>query len=106
MQSVGPTSLRSTNNKHISINFVSTTLAGLQRKLAKPKVKKEPVTADMLSTRVDSLGASLTLTDIPLTAGVLLSFATFLRYDELAGLRCCNVQFTEDHMSLMSVHIK
>ena len=35
--------------------FVRATLAGLQRKLAKPKVKKEPVTAEILSTLVDSL---------------------------------------------------
>ena len=83
--------------------FVRVTLAGLQRKLAKPKVKKEPVTAEMLSTLVDSLSDSPTLTDVRLTAGALLSFAAFLRYDELAGLRCCDVQFTEEHMS---VHIK
>ena len=82
--------------------FVRATLAGLQRKLAKPKVRKEPVTADMLSTLVDSLGASPTLTDVRLAAGALLSFAAFLRYDELSGLRCCDIHFTEEHMS---VHI-
>ena len=82
--------------------FVRATLAGLQRKLAKPKVRKEPVTADMLSTLVESLGASPTLTDVRLAAGALLSFAAFLRYDELAGLRCCDIRFTEEHMS---VHI-
>ena len=75
--------------------FVHATLAGLQRKLAKPKVKKEPVTADMLSILVDSLGVLPTLADIRLAAGALLSFAAFLRYDELVGLRCCDVQFTE-----------
>ena len=82
--------------------FVRATLAGLQRKLAKPKVKKEPITASMLTTLVESLGTAPTLSDVRLAAGALLSFAAFLRYNELSGLRCCDIQFTEQHMT---VHI-
>ena len=82
--------------------FVRATLAGLQRKLAKPKVKKEPITASMLTTLVESLGTSPTLSDVRLAAGALLSFAAFLRYNELSGLRCCDIRFTEQHMT---VHI-
>ncbi len=40
--------------------FVHATLAGLQRKLAKPKVRKEPITSDMLTAMVVSLGPSPT----------------------------------------------
>lgn len=82
--------------------FVRATLAGLQRKLAKPKIKKEPITASMLASLVESIGTSPTLAEVRLAAGALLSFAAFLRYDELAGLRCCDLRFTEEHMS---VHI-
>ena len=64
--------------------FVHATLSGLQRKLAKPKVRKEPITADMLSAIVGSFGPDPTLTDIRLGAMALLSFAAFLRYDEVA----------------------
>ena len=74
--------------------FIRATPAGLQCKLAKPKVKKEPITASMLTTLVESLGTSPTLSDVQLAAGVLLSFAAFLRYNELSGLRCCDIRFT------------
>ena len=74
--------------------FVRATLSGLQRKLAKPKVKKEPVTVEMLRVLVDSLGQSPSLSDIRLVASALLSFAAFLRYDEVAKLRCCDIRFS------------
>lgn len=43
-----------------SAPFVRTVLAGLQRQLAKPKQKKEPVTVDTLSAMIQSAGSSLT----------------------------------------------
>ena len=82
--------------------FVRATLAGLQRKLAKPKIRKEPITTDMLAMLVDSLGSTPTLADIRLVAMSLLAFSAFLRYDELAKLRCCDVRFEVQNMS---VHI-
>lgn len=82
--------------------FIRATLAGLQRQLARPKVRKEPVTVEMLSSMVGSLGPMPKLSDIRLVAGALLTFAAFLRFDELAKLRCCDIAFTE---SAMSVHI-
>ena len=69
------------------------TLAGLQCKLAKPKSRKEPVTPAMLVALVDSLGPTPSLADVCLVASSLLAFSAFLRYDELAKLRCCNIQF-------------
>ena len=74
--------------------FVCATLSGLQRNIAKPKVRKEPVTADMLSALVGSLGVSPSLSDVRLAACSLLSFAAFLRYDEISKLRCCDVTFS------------
>lgn len=82
--------------------FIRATLAGLQRQLARPKVRKEPVTVEMLNSIVGSLGPSPKLSEIRLAASVLLAFAAFLRFDELAKLRCCDIKFTE---SAMSVHI-
>ena len=82
--------------------FVRATLSGLQRKLAKPKIRKEPITTDMLATLVDSLGSAPTLADIRLAAMSLLAFSAFLRYDELAKLRCCDIRFAAHNMS---VHI-
>ena len=63
--------------------IIHAVLSGLQRKLAKPKVRKEPVTADMLSLLVRSLGQPPLLSDVRLAAWVLLSYAAFLRCDEV-----------------------
>ena len=57
--------------------FVQVTVAGLKRSLAKPKVRKEPVTVDMQTVLVYSLGVSLSLSDIRLAASCLLAFAAF-----------------------------
>ena len=57
--------------------------------------------ADMLSAIVGSFGLVPTLTDIRLGAMVLLSFAAFLRYDEVAKLQCCDIKFTHECMSVV-----
>lgn len=82
--------------------FIQATVAGLKRSLAKPKVRKEPVTVDMLAALVDSLGESPSLSDVRLAASCLLAFAAFLRFDELAKLRCCDIKIGE---ASMAVHI-
>ena len=83
-------------------SFVRATMDGLRRKLAKPKVKKEPVTLDMLSALVRRLTPTSSLADVRLAASSLLAYAAFLRYDELAKLRCCDISITAESMS---VHI-
>ena len=80
--------------------FVRMVLEGLQRKLAKPKVRKEPVTSDMMSAMVNSLGAAPSLTDVRLVAACLLAFSAFLCYNELAKLRCCDITFSHTRMSI------
>ena len=42
-----------------------------------------------------------TLTDIRLGAIALLSFVAFLRYDEVAKLRCCDITYTTQSMSVV-----
>ena len=78
--------------------FVSAVLSGLQRQLAKPKTKKEPITSDMLSAMVKSCDGSLS--DLRLMAMALLAFAAFLRSDELINLRACDVSFVAGHMAI------
>ena len=79
--------------------FVHVVLDELQRQFAKPKVHKEPVTTDMMSALVDSLGAAPSLPGVRLVAACLLPFSAFLRHDELAILRCC------DAILHISIHI-
>ena len=78
--------------------LVRATLAGLRRRLAKPKAKKEPITVEMLAALVQSLGSPPSLSELRLAASCLLAFAAFLRYDEMARLRCCDIAILDAAM--------
>lgn len=81
--------------------MVKVVVAGLKRILAKPKVKKEPITPQMLRQMMESTSSPRTLTESRLMAICLLAFAGFLRVSEVMGLRCCEVKFRKDHMSIL-----
>ena len=78
--------------------IVRATVAGLKRKLAKPKKKKEPITREILLQLAKSMEEPPSLTDSRLLAICLLAFSGFLRFNEVVALRCCDIQFKEDHM--------
>ena len=86
--------------------FVRATLAGLQRKLAKPKEKKEHVMPDLLNALVESLTPTPSLGDLCLVASSLLAFTAFLRYDELAKLCCCDLSFSATSMCIHIISSK
>ena len=73
--------------------FLHIVLEGLQRKLAKPKVRKEPITTDMIQVLVESLCPNPSLADVRLVAACLPAFAAFLQYDKLSKLHCCDITF-------------
>jgi len=61
--------------------FVKTVLEELRRSLAKPVVKKEPVTVEMLEAMVrdtEESGTVCTFSDLRLTTACLLAFSGFL----------------------------
>ena len=58
------------------------------RILAQPKVRKEPVTAEMLKAMVDAAGPEPSLSEVRLLAVCLLAFAGFLRCEKLLKLVC------------------
>ena len=89
-----------------SVPIVVATLKGLQRLLAKPITKKEPITSTMLQAMVASMPKTPLLSDIRLAAVALMAYAAFLRYDELSKLRCCDVEFCADHMMVHIVSSK
>eukprot|EP00731_Ephydatia_muelleri_P004877 Em0002g1053a len=74
--------------------LVKTTLDGLQCILAKPKVQKEPVMADMLKAMVAPSLREFRL----LLAVCLVPFAGFMWCDELVKLRCADVTFNAEGM--------
>lgn len=66
--------------------LVQAALAGFRHMLAQPKVRKEPVTADMLKAMVDAEGPEPSLSEVRLLAVCLLAFAGFLHCEELLRL--------------------
>ena len=70
--------------------FVKATVEGLQRQLARPVKKKEPVTVEMLEAMVNDAESSGTLSDLRLVTACLLAFSGFLRSSELVELRPCD----------------
>ena len=75
--------------------FVQTTLEGIRRSLARPVQKKDPVTIDLIADIVEHTDKSC-LSDVRLATACLISFAGFLRFDELVNIRCCDVQLATE----------
>ena len=86
--------------------FVKATLEGLQRTLAKPIVKKEPVTVKMLEAVVQDARSSGRLSDLRLATACLMGFAGFLRSDELINLRPRDITIDAEMMSMKIVRSK
>lgn len=86
--------------------FVRATLDGLQRSLAKPTVKKEPVMVEMLEAIVTNAQQSGSLSDLRLATACLLAFASFLRFNELVNLKPTNIQIQGDTMRIHIEHSK
>ena len=84
----------------VGSSVVRATLEGLQRILAKPVVKKVPITVEMLQQIVEDSKRSGTLSDLRLSTACLLSFAGFLRFSELIQIRPCDISIREDAMVL------
>ena len=86
--------------------IVRSTLGGLRRKLAKLVIKKTPFSVMMLQAIVHSAQQRKTLASLTLTSACLPSFAVYLRFDELANLRCCDIGIGQHHMTLQITHSK
>ena len=82
--------------------FVKATLDGLWRSLAKPVVKKELATVEMLEAIVDDMEKSGSLSDLQLATACLLGFAGFMRAAEVLELRPCDCVVSE---GMMKVHV-
>ena len=76
--------------------LVRNVLEAVKRELAKPAVKKESVTLEMISSICNRFaGPNANLPDLRLAAICVTAYSAFLRYNELASLRCCDVSFCD-----------
>lgn len=80
--------------------FVKSAVQGLQRKLAKPVVKKLPVTVSMLEAIVDNAERSESLADLRLATACIIGYAAFLRFNELVHIRAKDIKIEEEFMSI------
>ena len=80
--------------------FVRAALEGMQRILARPTVKKAPVTPMILEDMVKDARKSSSLSDLRLTTACLLAYAGFLRFNELVNIRPCDISIHVDKMVL------
>lgn len=61
---------------------------------AKPVVKKEPITPEMITSICSKYASpSANLSSLRIAALFITAYCAFLRFDELAKLRCCDVNF-------------
>ena len=89
-----------------SSSLVQATLEGLKRTLSKPVCKKSPFTVEMLQAIVHDPKKADTLSSLHLAAVCLISFAGFLRFDEVANIRPCDLIFSEGHLTIQIPHSK
>ena len=86
--------------------LVKNTLTGLQRSLAKPVMKKEPMTIEMIEAVVRDAEQSGSLSDLRLATACVLAYATFLRFRELVDLIPANFVVNGEMMSIRIRHTK
>jgi len=85
---------------YYQIIFVKATLEGLKHLLAKPVVKKEPMTVKMLEAIVEDAERSGSLSDLRLATACLLGFSGFMRAVEVLELRPCDCIVSEKMMKI------
>lgn len=76
-------------------------VAGAKRILARPTLKKEPITAEILGSLVKRFGQlNASLSDIRTLAICLISYAGFFRYNEISNLKESDVCVYQDHLEI------
>ena len=83
--------------------LVKNVMEAAKRRLSKPVVKKEPVTADILERLYDSRIENASLVDLRILSMFLLAYSGFLRSAELLNLTRTDIVF---YVSYMTVFIE
>lgn len=80
--------------------FVQNTLEGLRKELARPAYEKSPFTVKMLKAIVEDTRRNYNLPNVHLAAACMLAFSGFLRFDELANIRVCDVSIGPQYLTI------
>ena len=77
-------------------NLVKGILESAKRISSRPKVKKEPVTPDMIFNTCQYASVYASLSDLRTVAICVTAYAGLLHFNELAYFRCCDAKFCDD----------
>lgn len=80
--------------------LVKNILEGAKRRLCVPTVKKEPVTPELLQKMYDSLFCVKNVYNQRTICACLLAYAGFMRISELLNLRICDINFSQEYVSV------
>ena len=76
-------------------------IEGSKRILGRPIVKKAPITSIHLKKIVKKFGSDVkNLYNLRICAMCLVGYAGFLRYNEMANLKMCNLNIFDTYISL------
>ena len=75
--------------------FIYSVAEGMKRELAMPVHKKSPMTVEILKVIVEDTKRNGSLANIRLAFSCLLAFAGFLRFDELANIKVCDLRIIQ-----------
>ena len=87
-------------NSVFSDTFLNLILEGGVRILSKPTVKKEPITSDIIKTVLRKFKPD-NLPNLRICCLMLLGYAGFLRYNELAHIKDNNLQQFSSHVEVI-----
>ena len=85
--------------KQLDSQFLRDILNGLIRTYAKVKNPKEPLAIEHVKKVMDITDKSL-LKDFRVAAIIVLAFSAFLRFDEIANIKCSNLDFKSNHLQI------
>jgi integrase len=80
--------------------LVKNILEGAKRRLCVPTVKKDPVTPELLPKMYDSLFSANNVYNQRTICACLLAYAGFMRISELLNLRICDINFSQEYISV------
>ena len=80
--------------------LVRSVAEGAKRMVARPTTKKEAISPDIILRMVQMCGQNSNLYDIRTVTMCLLAYSGFLRFSELANLRCCDVVIYDLYVAL------
>ncbi len=84
--------------------IVKNTHHGWKRILSKPVSKKEPISADQIQVMVSLYGSDKTahnLMNIRTLCMILISYAGFLRFDELVNIKLSHLSFNDSFLEIL-----